>query len=331
MGKEFIRFLSLLRKFCNKTAYCSACSHCKVECSAGAIDFTNGIVSIGNKCTRCEKCYGAEKGCILTKSLTHTIGGKNMIVKGLGNYKGFGFRSEWLSHYFTHGDSLWAKDIIGGPKQVALKIFLRESEITQNNNLTKLGERLKELGAGSEETWAVIFINLAYNSGLFNFYVKNSRFGCTLDSDDLMELFGDKYSPSTKDNAVRTLKETLRDSPIGEKLGAGVCSLKNNAVISVTRQVWKEPSPIVVLYSLYKFSEKSECYSFTLTQLCNNATERAGLSPSLIFGLSCNTLKNIIRTLSVDYEAFIRSSFSKDLDNIELNKTKTVTDVLNLI
>jgi phosphoadenosine phosphosulfate reductase len=85
------------------------------------------------------------------------------------------------------------------------------------------------------------------------------------------------------------------------------------------------------LYSLYKFAEKSDgYYSFTLSYLCNNEIERTGISPTQIFGIDSKMMKDKLQNLATDYKDFITVSFSKDLDNIDLNKNKNSLDVVEL-
>src|SRR5690606_24941712 len=128
-----------------------------------------------------------------------------------------------------------------------------------------------------------------------------------------------------------SLKETFRYSPIGNEIGAGICELKGNQVVSITRMSWRNPDPLVVLYSLFKFAEKCDgYYSFTLSYLCDEGIERNGISPSTIFGLEKDVLKAKIQNLATDYKEFISATFSKDLDNIDLNKEKTSLDVLKM-
>ena len=92
-------------------------------------------------------------------------------------------------------------------------------------------------------------------------------------------MFKSSHSDTTKKNALKALKATVRNSPIGEELGQGICEVKGNAVISITRTAWQNPEPLVILYSLYQFAEHSEnLYSFTLTDLLDDSDEREALT-----------------------------------------------------
>ena len=328
---NYIRFMYLFKNVFHKAAYCKKCGVCSVECQFGALSFTNNKLSINENCKNCESCLDIPKGCLIAKSKLFITGGQNVMIKGLGNYRGFGFNREWLAHYFELGNNLWTTDRLGRPKYDALKIWLKESEITQNNTITELGEEIKRIGINNVRSWAVIFNNLVYNSTIIKWYIQNISIDATQTRSDIKILFGDDYKPSTKDNAVNSLVNIFRYSPIGAELGVGICKIKGNSVESITRSIWNNPDPLVILYSLYKFAEKCDGhYSFTLSYLCDDSIERGGISPSKIFGISRIAIKRKIQNLATDYRDFISAAFNKDLDNIDLVKSKTSFDVLKL-
>ena len=107
---------------------------------------------------------------------------------------------------------------------------------------------------------------------------------------------------------------------------------------SFTRKTWADPSPLVILYSLFKYAEAlassgedvADARKFTLTQLLLEDKDSAGLSPSLLFSLDKITLQQIISGLSIEHPDFISSSFTHDLDNISLAQDKTSLDVISL-
>ena len=165
-----------------------------------------------------------------------------------------------------------------------------------------LAAKVAALGVDDIRVWAVIVNNLAYNSPIMNWYVRTAEFNLPYSPNSIVALLGDGLSISTRENAVTSLKETFRYSPIGGELGLGVCEIKGNAVTSITRTGWPNPDPLVILYSLYKFAEKSEgYYSFTLSYLCDYTIERAGISPTQIFGIDRKTMREKLQSLATDY------------------------------
>lgn len=58
---------------------------------------------------------------------------------------------------------------------IGFKTWLKEAEITENNALTPLGEKLQLLGSDSPITWGVIYTNLCYESPIINWYAKKLK------------------------------------------------------------------------------------------------------------------------------------------------------------
>lgn len=325
-----IRLMHLLRNACYKAAYCIGCRACEVECPAGAIRFKDGKVIIAG-CVHCEKCLDRAKGCIVAESHTIPIGGINMTKKGPAAYQTRGFREDWLNLYFELGSDFWGSDRLGKNMFLSFKVWLREAGLINGLSKTPFGEKLSKLGTSNILVWAVIFINLAYESTLINWYVKELDAFQPYDNTILKLLLGDQYSVSVKESAISSLKETLKASPLGQVLGVGHCEMKGNTVITITKSVWENPEPLAILYSLYKFAETSDRYfSFTLTDLLADSPERPGISPTKLFNISRETLQRILYQLSHDHSDFIKVVFNKDLDNIYLNNEKTSLDVVEL-
>lgn len=329
--KESIRFMYLFKNVFYKTAYCVNCRVCEVECPFGILQMTDSGVHIGKECVHCESCLDMQKGCLAAKSLSVTMGGNNMNLIGINRYQHFGFRKVWLSYFIEEKNDFWKCGKLGKYQFDGFRVWLKESELTENNMFNNLATRVKEIGIDDIRVWAVIFNNIAYNSTIVRWYIKNIEFNLNYDANSIVTLLGDSLSVSTRENAVTSLKETFRYSPIGTELGVGICEIKGNSVVSITRTPWANPDPLVILYSLYKFAEKSDgYYSFTLSYLCDDTIERAGISPTQIFGINRETMKDKLQSLATDYRDFISVSFNKDLDNINLQKDKTSLDVLEL-
>ena len=122
----------------------------------------------------------------------------------------------------------------------------------------------------------------------------------------------------------------LMDLPLGE-LGLGQIDKTNKKNPVVNRTVWYDPSPEVVLYSLYRFAEAcGDYYQFSLETLLDDSIDRDGVSPSRIFGLDKDTMVKILNGLSINYPDYISASFTLDLDNITLREDKKSTDILAL-
>ena len=259
-----------------------------------------------------------------------------MSAKNISRYQNFGFRQEWLELYFELLDDFWANDRMGKYMIIGFKTWLKEAGITDNNAITPLGKKLLELGSDSPVTWGVIFANLCYESPIVTWYAKKIEPDSTYSAEDLPILLGDEYSPTVKKNALSSLKETLRLSPIGWLLQQGDCETKGKTITSISRGRWYEADPIVILYTLYLFAEHMEgLYSFTLSDLLDDSEEREAMSPRLIFGVEADTLKPILQGLANDYSEYIQVDFNKGImENIDLpagKKGMKAIDVVKLI
>ena len=330
-----VRFMYLFKNALNKAAYCVNCGECMAECAFGALNITRDDIVIDG-CKHCEQCLDSNKGCIAARSLGITGGGNNMSIKNISRYQNFGFRQEWLELYFELLDEFWINERMGKYMIVGFRTWLKEAGITDNNAISDLGKKLQILGSDSPVTWGIIYTNLCYESPIMNWYANKIEPGRLYYSDDLPILLGEEYSATVKKNALSSLKETLRLSPIGWLLMQGECEAKGKTITSITKGIWYDAEPIVVLYSLYRFAEAMNgLYSFTLTDLLDDNDERDAMSPHVLFGLDRDTLKPILQGLANNYSNYIQVDFNKGvLENIDLPAGKhgaKAADVLSLM
>ena len=332
LDKKQIKFLALLKNVLNKAAYCRNCRDCMIECQHNALTITNDDIQIKN-CRHCYKCLDKPKGCLAADSLR--CGGEFdvMKIKGIDHYKTFGLRAEWINILFEDIENFWNNERMGSKMFESFSNWGREVGLLEDRkNFVANIEKLQSLGAGNIKLWGMFWTNAAYNSVLINFFVNHVEFNLEYDNETLMDLLGDNLKERTKNNALQSLKNLLRASPIGEKLGQGICELKGNTIVSIKRTAWQNPEPLVILYSLYKFAEYAEnLYSFTLTELLEDSDEREALSPKVLFGLDEEILRPLLQGLANDYPDFIRVDFNKGImENIFLNKGKTSADIVQL-
>jgi len=334
--------VSRLRGVANKVAYCAGCKACIVQCPTGAFEISdnNKILIREELCIHCGNCvtFTNGKGCLVAKSLS-TTEGNNMKLKGMNRYQTFGFRRPWLEHYFEYGTDCFSKGQLGNRQYDALRIWLRESELLSPSNkgnksgtLTELCKRLIPLGAGNPIVWSVIWTNLAYNSIITKWYMDYAQRGEIYNKAELVFMLGDDYSPSTRDNAVTSLLETFRHSPIGADLKQGI-PIRDGTSFKFIREGWNAPEAVAILYTLYKFAEVTGRYTFTITQLDNarGKSDVKGVDPVTIFGLNPISLKGIVQDIALQFPEFIHVAFVQDLDTIMLVSGKQAIDVLDLV
>lgn len=329
--------VSHLRGVANKVAYCKGCKACEVQCPTGAFSIQpNGKILIReDKCIHCSNCISyTEKGCIIAKSLSVTGGGSKMDLKGMNRYQNFGLRQTFLEHFMTYGVECFARCELGSLQYQSLKVWLREGGIVEVDkasraiSVTPLGETLIKFGPYNPFTWAVIWANLAYNSVICKWFDVNTEIGCAYEKGDLVTMLGDSYSQTTRSNAIGSLLETFRQSPIGSALNQGLL-INRSAYL---RDGWTTPDAVALLYSLYLYAEHTGRHAFTLTELIkvHDTPEAPGVSPADIYGLDNKKLRECIQGLALTFPEYIRVSFINDLDNIVLEKKYTSLNILEL-
>ena len=334
--------VSRLRGVANKVAYCVGCKACVVQCPAGAFDITGeGRIAIReDRCTHCGHCIGftGTKGCLAAKSL-FTTGGYGMDLKGMNRYQHFGFRREWLEHFFEYGTSCFTRGELGNRQYDALKVWLRESELMtpagrgeKSGVPTELFKKVQHLSPGNPLLWAVIWTNLAYNSVIIKWYMLYATAGRVYDKAELVFMLGDDYAPSTRDNAVTSLLETLRLSPVGAVLKQGI-PIPDGSSFRYSKVGWEAPNAIAILYSLYKLAQESGRYTFTLSGLASLRTtpKAKGVDPVSIFGLDPDRFRNVVQDVALHYPEYLRVAFVQDLDNVVLVPEISALDILDLI
>lgn len=330
--KKADRFLvSHLRVIANKTSYCVHCRGCEVECPTGALKIIGNVYVDEEKCIHCARCLSfKEKGCLAARSLEVSKGGKN--VKGLNRYQQFGMRKEWLEEYFRDPENWWHKNELGNRQFDAMKVWLKEAEIIENNSskeykITTLGKKLKELGVDNLLTWAVIWTNLARNSALINWYVNNVPWGSNYSKKEMIEMLGEELAHRTRKNALDALDGLLKNTPLGSQLGFGEVETKGRQTVAIIKRGWSNIESIAVLYALYRYAEKIGRYDLYMGELYESACE----GPYTVFGIDREDLAGILRGLSSRWGDWISVEIVKDLDNIYLDKSRTAAEVLDLV
>lgn len=192
-----------------------------------------------------------------------------------------------------------------------------------------------QLGSHHPFTWAVIWVNLAYNSTLVKWYLLYVPSGEVYEKNELVDMIDDMYSASTRTNAITSLAEMFINSPIGNTLEMGIPIPSGNSH-KYFKKGWSTPEPAALLYALYKYAEKlGGHYTMTLTELRKIRNERpenfVGMDPVTIFGLEEDAFKEMLREIAGRYPDFLKVSFVADLDNVILSAEKTSLDVIDLV
>lgn len=298
----------------------------------------NDVLTILDSCVHCHACLKILNGCLYYNSVKGSAGMKNL--KGLNRYLSVGVNAAWIKEFLK--DQSFEP---GNRKTDTMFVFMNDAGITSKKKLTEFGFFIQNQGVSSVSSWAFMLCNLAY-SPAFNWYIKNIPFFEQYIEAQLLSDMGE--DPSKKDGGKKArgefwngFKVILDTNDAFREIGFGVPEIEakqnkngeiKKSMISVIRMPWRQPEPIVILYSLYKFAEAcGDYYQFTLSRLLDHTVDSYGISPTEIFGLDRDTMTKLLNGLSINYPEFITMSFNLDLDSITLNSDKTSSDVLTLL
>lgn len=323
-------FIKLLKNVFRKSACCIGCRECEADCHNGYISMKDGILSISDNCVHCFQCHKVEKGCLVYKSLEMPKGGLKMsATKSLNCYSHHAPKMDWFKQYFTFKNSFDENHSLGSQMYSFFKRFLRDAELLNENGFSDTAQVIDHLGLDNDISWAIMLTNLAYTPQI-NWVVKRMKMNETYKKDYTISLL---VADGAKESWVKDIWSSFSrivELPFNS-VGFGLPIKEKGKLISITRTPWKNPNPIVILYSLYKFAEAcGGYYQFTLSRLLNHDIDSDGISPTEIFGLSRDQMEKLLNGLSINYPDYINASFTLDLENITLNSEKTSQDVLKL-
>ena len=324
--------VGLFKRVLFKSTYCINCETCEVECPTGALTVYPYIEVNKNKCVHCHKCLDFhEKGCIAANSLYITTG--NSMTQKVGNidrYKNFGLKEEWLSSYLIDTDDYWTSNHgLNENYQIpSLKAWLRDAEIIDDNNkVTELGKLLSNPDITANYTnlaWEIVWINLAYNSFIVNWFTQNVSTDMYNTQKSLEEMIREQYptyKEKTVHNAVYQLRRTLKESPIGFAFG------QYNEIDKDTfsRNPFEDLSREAVAYSLYKYAATRKIVHLRVFDLFKQDAT-GGIYKE--FCINKSTFEDILRSLDADTTHVLTAELNMGLDSITLREDLTPYSVL---
>jgi phosphoadenosine phosphosulfate reductase len=313
----------LFRQVFRKSAYCVACKTCEVNCVNKRISFNNGVAISG--CIRCRECHTIPVGCLAYHSLRMPQGDGKM--KSINTFGTHAPKTEWLAEFFDRRDDFLEENGLGSVQKPFFRRFLKDAGLIAEGKTLPIADKLARIGWDSQTALGIMLANIAYNPQ-FKWYITNidvGRFYTRKNMETL--LFANEI---TERNAKAVLSDFKRvvQTPFGLTLNFGYVDSDDN----YTRNKCYIGSPIVLLYSLYKFAEAcGDYYEFTVSRLLNHNIDSDGISPTQIFGIAEEELMKLLLGLSASNPDYITTKFRYDLDTISLNRHKSASDVLELL
>jgi len=327
--------ISKVKKALYKTTYCAHCEACQVECPTSALITSPKVQVDTDLCTHCGNCLTfTNKGCLVAKSKHTTEGGKNMNKKktsGIDKYSSFGLREKWLKSFLDNSKNWFEIDNQLGTKQVpAMVNWLRDAELLKEKEKhpTELCYFIINKTIDLNKIWEIIIVNLYYNSRIFSWLLNMVPWNNKYNKKDLLNLLKDSFdlSEGTLNNPLSALFNTFEQAN-SESIKNIIMVEKSGNKRILHKKGTNDVNSVSVLYSLYRYAEKTNRYSLTVAELYSD--DIIG-GPYKIYGLSKTSLENKLRGLQENQNRLIDIAIVADLDTINLRKDVTPLEALKL-
>ncbi len=340
-------FIGHLKRVLYKTTYCEHCEVCEVECPNGALSVLPIVNVDKNKCVHCLKCLDFhDRGCYVAKSIStsdsNILNNRTIVMAGksksnIDRYRdGMGMRSHWVEKYFDSYQTFFDNNEHGLNPKYQIPPFinwLRESYILNNENkeISEAGLYMaKAYSTKPQIIWELIFIGLCDNSDICAWYHSNIDFEHTYSREEMDIILQDSY-PELKDRTLRnpfnSLLNTFKESPLSSTIPVGLLSKDRNKV-TLVRQPHNEISLVAVAYSLFRYAERQNRYSLTISELYDE-NQRTGIYRQ--FGISKETFQRLLLSLQEESNHVLRAELNMGLDNIILRDDLNSIDILKLM
>lgn len=320
----------LLRRVIYKASYCVRCEACEVDCPTGALTIVPTVNIDKTKCIHCQKCLNShDRGCIATDCIRMVNDTDKKMSLKIQAYKTFGFREEWLDEFLIDPEYFWNDNSLGTAQVDGFKAWLKEAEITDaKNNITDFGNLVKEVYVNdSDLAWELIWINLASNSFIINWFTNNVMTNQVFEKKTLVESVCSSVpsAPSrTVENAVTALLQTFSYSPFGKQFNNAEAFGKNQ----YQRGEYSKLSNIALAYSIYRFADRIGTKSLRVSDFYD---EDADCSTSKIFGLSQATFEKGLRSLNSEKNRVLIAELSMGLQHITLRDDLSSNNIVEIM
>ena len=342
VGNDVI-FQGLIKRALYKTVYCVHCEVCEVECPTGALTVTPIVKINTEKCVHCRKCLMfKDRGCVMANSIniseTLSKNNKKMATSGIDRYSTFGMKERWVSEFFSNSENYFRGENQLGTKMVPACInWFREAGILDSKDkvISELGKLLQsKYSTKLQEVWEIMWINLAEDSQAIEFYTSSIDFNRDYTKAEILEIMQEKFEGIARNTlsnplgAICNMFGIGEETILGDKLKQGIITPKGRTVDTIKRAPHNSVSQVAVAYSLYKYAEKAERKSLTVSEFYND-NQTAGVYR--LFGVDRVTLERILRSLQDNSGHILNVELNMGLDNINLRDDLTSLDVLKML
>jgi phosphoadenosine phosphosulfate reductase len=261
-----------------------------------------------------------------------------MKTSGVDKYSTFGMKENWVSDFFYNSDDYFEGNHNLGSKMIpACLNWFREAEILNisDKKISKLGTLLKnEFNNSPITVWEIMWVNLAYNSKIVEFFTSNITFYRAYSKKEILELMIPVFagiSEATLSNPLGALCSMFgikEQSIIGDTIRQGIIVARGNAVDTISRQPYNDLSIVAFAYSLYRYAESNKRYALTVSEFYDSK-QNEGVYRQ--FGVSRERFETILRTIKEDKSRILSADLNMGLDNINLREDLTAMDILTIL
>ena len=248
--------------------------------------------------------------------------------KSLNTFADHAPKMEWLVNFFEQGNDFFDDNSLGSNQLPFFTRFLTDAGLVEKKKVTPFFDFIKEIGWETANAWGFILVKLCFSNPQFQWYVQNLPAGSAILDRSYLTGKLEAVDVSTKDAAsiIKAFGPFVEETPLGTRLNFGEVEKKGKSITAIRRCKTVEVSPVVILYSLYRYAEAEEFRQFTLESFMDFTTESKYVGPAQIFGLASDELEAIVRGLSVKYSDYISSSFTHNLDKITIKIEEHTSD-----
>ena len=254
------------------------------------------------------------------------------------SYKTFGLQESYVSALVELKETFfpWYDGHPLGKNMVpAARNWFREALLTNADGHTpsKLLSVFEKYGVHYSLGWDFIWMGLSNNSVLVNWFVTSTTIDNVYTPEQLESNLRGNY-PTLTDSVVKgglqSLKNMLKNSPLGESDGVVVTECKGNTMKSLTRKA-KGVQPLTILYGLYLIADLAERGSFTVRELLSADADSTFVSPLVAFGIEPDAFKKQCEGLRTRYPDYISTTFTHGNDGLEVYPQKhMLEDIVSL-
>lgn len=243
-------------------------------------------------------------------------------TKGIGKYYTFGLRTDWMNEFFKKGISFFENNTLGPCQVLAFKNYLRDSEILIENRLNDYFFNILKniLNINHITFWGIIWINISYNSNLFKWWTTLQK--GIYKKNEIEKMLANNHGKFNRTiiDAYNSLIGTFK-TPIGNDLKQ--CNIrKEMKEIILIKEGEPDLQPIVLLYNMYKFAERTNLYEFSMYEIENKL-----LSPQKVFCMNSNRIEKLI--IPYSYQEVIDLNIENNILKIKLRKNLSSIELLN--